>query len=304
MRLLFRPGPRLALTLALHFALAVIGFAVDRWYAWIAVWAVQAVNLLALPGVFHECVHGHYFASRWANRTTGVLAGLGAFTLFDVYRLQHIHHHAYSCGADDPEGAPWKFTRRWQIGLAFLSGGLYYTCLLVVEGIRASFGWTPAWLRTAQQRRRIRINLVLLVATVSATVLVAQVAARPVVFAWLVPMAVMISFVLPFVQMSEHYDAPGPGPAYANTRTVVSNPVIGYAFLYTNFHTAHHHKPSVPWNELRAHHASIEDRIEEEWIFTGFIAFHRWLWRTLERQPRWQAESTDAAPGAPTATAT
>lgn len=284
--LAFRPGPRVAGTLVLHVALTVLGFAVDRWWAWLVVWGVQSVNLLALPGVFHECVHGHFFRRRWANRVTGTLCGLGAFSLYEVYRPQHIHHHADTCGPDDTEGEPWKFTRRWQIAVAVLSAGLYYTSSLVVHGVRVAFGWSPAWLHTEQQRRRIRINLALLVVTIAAAVTIAQFAFRPILFGWLIPMAVMISFALPFVQMSEHYDAAGPGPVFGNTRTVVSNPLLSYAFLYTNLHTAHHHQPSVPWNELRAHHATIEDRIEDEWIFPGFIAFHRWLWRTLDRPPR------------------
>ena len=104
MGLLFRPGPRLVGTLALHVALTLVGFAVDRWFVWLAIWAVQAVNLLAIPGMFHECVHGHYFASKWANRLSGTLAGLGALSLYEVYRPQHIHHHAFTCGPDDSEG--------------------------------------------------------------------------------------------------------------------------------------------------------------------------------------------------------
>ena len=46
--------------------------------------------------IFHDCGHGSYFRSRWANDLTGFLAGLLTFTPYYHWRWEHNIHHASS----------------------------------------------------------------------------------------------------------------------------------------------------------------------------------------------------------------
>lgn len=274
---------RLGLLIAVHAGGAVIGLAIDRWYVWLAVWAVQAVNMLGMVAMTHEAVHSHYVGSRRANRVIGTIAGLVLLTNFEIYKSRHIGHHADTCGPDDTEGEPYKFTARWQILAAFATGGIAYILSLPMLGFWVSFGGRPSWATSAGARRRIRINQLWWLATVAALIAIATVDLRSVAFVWLIPVALFLSGPFVFVLMPEHYDAPGPGIVTSNTRTCVSNPLMRFIFLNTNLHTAHHDKPIVPWTGLPAHHENLEPRIDNEWVFSGYWAFYRFMWRNVGR---------------------
>jgi fatty acid desaturase len=266
-----------------HIALATVGFAIDRWFVWLIVWAIQAVNLLTLVAMVHECVHHHFVASRRVNRVLGTLAGVFILAPYELYRSRHIGHHADTCGPNDTEGAPYKFSSRTQIVTAFLSGGILYLSALPVWGMAVSFGWSPPWMSGQAARRRIRINMAIWTATVALVIVLATIDLRAVAFAWLIPVAAFLSGPFVFVLMPEHYDAPGPNAVTSNTRTCVSNPVMRFIFLNTNLHTAHHDRASVPWTGLLEHHAGLEARIDDEWVFSGYLAFYRFMWRNVSR---------------------
>lgn len=295
-----RPAPRLALFVCVHVVLAAVGFWADRWYVWAFVWAVQAMNFLTTIAVVHECAHLRYFSGRRANHVTGVALAAIGLACFESYRSQHIVHHADTCGENDPEGEPYRFTSRWQIAGAFLGGGLAYALLLLGQGIVIALGYTPAWLSADGQRRRIRINVaVLTVAAVGLAALVVGdfLSLRGLTFVWLIPAAVALIGPIPFVLIPEHYDAPGPGPAFMNTRTCTSNAVVRFLYLNTNLHTAHHHRPALPWYDLPAHHRQIEDEIEPTWLFPSYTAFHRFMWRTTGRSGTHASRSVDRLAG-------
>jgi fatty acid desaturase len=274
---------RLALMCSVHVALAIIGFAVDRWFVWAVVWAVQAVNMLTLVAMTHECVHLHFVRSRTLNRVLGTLAAAFIWAPFEVYRSRHIGHHADTCGPDDTEGEPYKFRARWQIVASFLAGGIAYILSLPVWGLAVSLGWSPRWVSGRAARRRIRINMVVWGATAALGVVLAMIDLRVVAFAWLIPVAIFLTVPFVFVLMPEHYDAPGPGHVTSNTRTCVSNAAMRFVFLNTNLHTAHHDRASVPWTGLPAHHAELASTIDNEWVFSGYFAFYRFMWRNVSR---------------------
>ena len=283
-----RPSVRLLIFAGIHVGSCAVGFAASQWYVWIAVWMLQAVNFLTVVAVVHECTHQHYFSSRRANRITGTLMASLGLTCFEAYRAQHTLHHAHTCDVGDTEGEPYKFTARWQIAGAFLGGGLFYSLLLTGTGFAVAAGHSPTWLASDRQRRRIRINVAVLtigLAAVVALVVLDVVSFRAVAFAWLVPAVVAMVGPVPFVLIPEHYDAPGPGPAVVNTRTCTSNPVLRFFYLNTNLHTAHHDRPAVVWQELPAHHRTIEDDIRPEWLFPSYWAFHRFMWTSTARRP-------------------
>ncbi|MEO6184906.1 MAG: fatty acid desaturase [Steroidobacteraceae bacterium] len=46
--------------------------------------------------IFHDCGHGSFFKSRWANDTVGFLAGVLTFTPYYHWRWEHAIHHGTS----------------------------------------------------------------------------------------------------------------------------------------------------------------------------------------------------------------
>lgn len=46
--------------------------------------------------IFHDCGHGSFFRSRWANELTGFLAGVLTFTPFHQWHREHAIHHGNS----------------------------------------------------------------------------------------------------------------------------------------------------------------------------------------------------------------
>ena len=65
---------------------------------WAAVFLVPAaaIFLLRLFVIQHDCGHGSYFRSRWANNLLGRVLGVFTLTPFDSWRREHAIHHASS----------------------------------------------------------------------------------------------------------------------------------------------------------------------------------------------------------------
>jgi fatty acid desaturase len=259
--------------------LSAAGFAVHRWPVWCAVWICQAWLLLTLVAVSHESAHSQLFGTRRVNRIAGTLAGLSAFGVWEVYRTQHILHHADTCGPDDSEGEPYQFTAKWQIFAAFAGGGPLYVAWLILEGWKVSFGAARPWVRTATARRRIRINVAAwtIVVVVAAWLLVSHPMATLAI--WIIPVGMMVIVPMPFVLIPEHLGATGPGSPTINTRTCRSNWLMRWVFMNENLHTAHHTHPSTRWHDLAALDALLRPDIAEGWSYSGYLRFHRDTWR-------------------------
>ncbi len=80
--------------------------------AWTAPRAWWLSLLIAVPAgallvrifvLFHDCAHGSFFRSSWANHFWGVVLGLATFTPFGEWRYSHVLHHA-SAGDLDRRG--------------------------------------------------------------------------------------------------------------------------------------------------------------------------------------------------------
>lgn len=75
----------------------------------VSYWLVLPLALLAglfvvrLFIIFHDCGHGSYFKSRWANDTVGFITGVLTLTPYYHWRWEHAIHHA-SAGNLDRRG--------------------------------------------------------------------------------------------------------------------------------------------------------------------------------------------------------
>lgn len=81
-----------AATITLMIFLAVEGL----WWATLALSPVAAGLLVKLFTIQHDCGHGSYFRSRWANAAVGQLISILTFTPYAFWRDAHNRHHATS----------------------------------------------------------------------------------------------------------------------------------------------------------------------------------------------------------------
>ena len=76
------------------------------WLKEVSLWltiplAVVAGGLLVRVFIiFHDCGHGSYFKSRWANDIVGFIAGVLTFTPYYHWRWEHAIHHGTSGDLD------------------------------------------------------------------------------------------------------------------------------------------------------------------------------------------------------------
>jgi len=66
------------------------------WWLTLPLAALAGALLLRIFIIFHDCGHGSYFKSRWANDTLGFIAGVLTFTPYYHWRWEHASHHGSS----------------------------------------------------------------------------------------------------------------------------------------------------------------------------------------------------------------
>lgn len=73
----------------------LIGFALQV-SGWLVVPLIPIAGglLVRIFIIFHDCGHGSFLRSRWANRYLGRLCGILTFTPFEHWRGEHARHHA------------------------------------------------------------------------------------------------------------------------------------------------------------------------------------------------------------------
>jgi omega-6 fatty acid desaturase (delta-12 desaturase) len=76
--------------------IAVIFYGLDRgiWWASLAMVLPAAAFLVRLFIIQHDCGHGSYFKSRWANDLLGRVIGVFTLTPYAFWRRDHSVHHA------------------------------------------------------------------------------------------------------------------------------------------------------------------------------------------------------------------
>ena len=70
------------------------------WWLTLPLAAVAGALLVRIFIIFHDCGHGSYFKSRWANDTVGFISGVLTFTPYYHWRWEHAIHHGSSGDLD------------------------------------------------------------------------------------------------------------------------------------------------------------------------------------------------------------
>jgi len=87
---------------------ALLWYLMDRsiavsWWLTVPLAVLAGGLLMRIFIIFHDCGHGSYFKSRWANDTLGFIAGVLTFTPYYHWRWEHAIHHG-SAGQLDHRG--------------------------------------------------------------------------------------------------------------------------------------------------------------------------------------------------------
>jgi omega-6 fatty acid desaturase (delta-12 desaturase) len=72
----------------MHLSLSV------SWWLTIPLAVLAGAFLVRIFIIFHDCGHGSYFRSRWANDLVGFIAGVLTFTPYYQWRGEHAIHHS------------------------------------------------------------------------------------------------------------------------------------------------------------------------------------------------------------------
>lgn len=273
--------------LAAHSAmLAVTGYGV--WLAggtwWLApAMVVHGIVIAFLFCAHHEFIHRTVFRARrlndWAAAATGFVI------LYEPYYFRRFHydHHRYTQDpARDPELlAPPPASRGaylWRAsGLPFWRRQVQNSLAHAFLG-RADHPFVrPRDVPTIVAEARWMWAGYVLVAAASVgfeSWLAVQY--------WIAPIVLGHPFLRLYL-MAEHAGLPFTEDMLANTRTMLTNPVVRRLAWNMPYHVEHHVFPAVPCYALPAVHAIIRDRLQV--VEPGYIATHAGLWRGLARHP-------------------
>ena len=136
-------GPLIVLWFLMHWSLSV-----SIWLA-MPLAALNGALLVRIFIIFHDCGHGSFFRSRFANDLTGFLAGVLTFTPYYHWRWQHAVHHA-TAGHLDRRGTGdvWTMTVREYLD----SSGWTRFAYRLSRNPFVLFGIAPAYLFLIRQR--------------------------------------------------------------------------------------------------------------------------------------------------------
>jgi len=281
-------GATSARTTVVHLVLAwggaigagIVGVVVNERAVWVVVWLAIAAVFAGNATLNHEAAHGHLFASRRWNKVVGTVALLPILGSYATYRCFHLEHHARTAREGDPERTPLNFPSRLLYVAALVLGG----ALVIVENtsytVMTVLGHPPKWVRTARQRRAIRLNALYLLGVVALIVVGLVFDTSVVINVWLIPYVIGVCVYLPLFLLPEHYGATGEGDILDNTRNVASNALVRWVFWNNNFHAAHHLAPVVPFDKLAQVDRLLEaaGTVAPIWRLRSYTQFH---WGTL-----------------------
>ena len=262
------------------------GFALGRWWVWLAAWWLQALLLVGSYSAMHEGTHGCLSRSRRRNQLLAAAWGLTILWNAALWRQFHLAHHAHTGTDRDPEPHEEATSvLRYLFGIP-LAGIGFAVAQWVISARAACTGVTPDWGRTSGRRAARRNGTALLVWTAA---LIAATAAQPglVLRLWLGPYLLAVLLVAPATGITEHYGCERGGRGsdpFSVTRSVVTNPVVRFVFWQNNYHAAHHAFPAVPAHHAARLHRAVAERTVH--LSSGYVRFHLSQLRALAARAR------------------
>jgi fatty acid desaturase len=283
-----RSAAHLAAAAGLYAVLVALGLVVDQLWLWVPIWAVLAWLLMGNGAIMHVTSHGHLFKTGWPNQVVGMIAAATILVPWGTYRAFHFEHHVKTAGPEDPEREPLVFRFRFQYLLVFLLGGVFSLLETYWFTIGTIIGRPPRWVRTGAQRRDIVVSAVVTLVFVLGLVLLGVASPGLVLRIWAVPFLFTLVAIGPIVLLPEHHGG-HEGEAIENSRTVRSNPLVGWAYWNNNLHAEHHVIPAATPENLPRVGELIRPLQPADWYSPSYTRYHAHVLASIPER--------DATPG-------
>lgn len=266
-----RTVAHLGVSISIYLGCAWISVSQAFWIA-PAAWLLEAIILVSVTSIVHECIHGLFARPRWVNRWVGRIAAAILLKNFTLHRAFHLRHHSRTTQDDDPEPRVELNGIGDYLRLAVRRGNILFTARTSWQGTLAALrGFPPPYLASKELvyvRTDAAIELLWLVAVAGGLVLFPV----PVIHGYLIPVC-MYPVLAFFVFLPEHYATrAGSGYAVENTRTIRSNALFRFLFWNNNYHAEHHAFPGVPFFNLQRLHNLIAGQISHS--ARSYTQFH------------------------------
>jgi fatty acid desaturase len=237
-------------------------------------------GLVFLFCALHETIHRTAFASRRLNEAVSHLAGAVVMLGPEMFRAFHYAHHRYT---QDPQRDPElsvKDVSTWSGYLLYLSGVSYWWRALKGMLVTAWGKVDAPYVgenKKALVIREARLYLLFYLALALGSWWLQSAA---LLWLWLLPVVLAQPLMRAYL-LAEHTGCEFSGNMLANTRTLLSNPLVRFYAWNMPFHVEHHAYPGVPFHALRRVHGLIKEDIVN--VSPGYLVFH-WGWiRCLQK---------------------
>jgi len=231
---------------------------------------VQGLLLISLFHLMHECVHDTVFRQRWLNHFVAHVCGFVLFLPAIWFRFFHFAHHRYTQHTDkDPELLFGKPTSLFQ-WLVHVSGVKIWRAAFSLL-LRALFRPVREPYLKEKYQRSARLEMLVMLAGYSILLVLSIVSGTAVLlYVWIIPLLVGQPFLRLYL-LAEHTACESSSNMLANTRTVLTNPVVRWFTWNMPYHTEHHVYPSVPFHQLpRLHRLMQSFLVEVEGSYSEF----------------------------------
>ncbi|MEU9340155.1 fatty acid desaturase [Streptomyces sp. NPDC048278] len=217
----------------------------------------------------HETLHSIAFRGRRPNVVAGVLLGLPTLVSFAAYQVSHLRHHRdlgtpenqeffdYGDQYGSEQGSVLRKAGLWTYRLTMVA---HYKQFLRTSG-RVLTGRNLGEESPLTQRRIRRDHWVILGTLVLSVAASALTHSWAVVWAWLLPLALVGLPAHALIELPEHFRCDTDTPdVFENTRTITSNRFMAWLTNTNNFHVEHHLLPTLPFRKLAEVHQEVAPR--------------------------------------------
>jgi fatty acid desaturase len=214
----------------------------------------------------HETLHGTAFRGRRRNVIAGIVLGLPLLVSFSAYQVSHLRHHRDLGTPDNQEFFDYGDQYGAEEGSRLRTAGLWIYRLSLVAHYkqflrtlgRVLTGRAPAD-ESPLTQRRIRRDYLVITGVLAASVLLSVLTGSfGILWAWLVPMAVVGMPAHALIELPEHFRCDTETQdVLENSRTITSNFFMAWLANTNNFHVEHHLMPNLPFRRLSGLHRDV-----------------------------------------------
>ena len=272
-------------SLGLHAgAIAVLGWLITTAHlpGWLMLplMLLQGIFLVFLFTLQHETTHYTPFKTRLLNTVAGQCCGLILLLPPMWFRYFHLAHHRWTQDPQrDPELASAKPATRYQY-LLYLSGLPVWKSNIATILRNACRGCEDNFVPIGK-RRTVRIESLMMLGVYLLIAMAAIVGGFiELLYVWIIPLLLGQPFLRAYL-LAEHAGCTEINNRFANTRTLITHPIVRKIAWNMPYHTEHHVYPAVPFFRLPEAHALAQQHLQQK--EPGYRSFHRKYWHDILR---------------------